>query len=83
MSELMKQYAVVGNGKNKEGKPYSKCMKIVELQGGRGCYLSAKDVIYLYSGTTGSGKSYHAVADIHYRMKKRKESNLFKTVSTL
>jgi len=29
-------------------------------------------MIYLYSGTPGSGKSYHAVADIFYRLKKRK-----------
>jgi len=29
-------------------------------------------MIYLYSGTPGSGKSYHAVADIYYRLKKRK-----------
>lgn len=47
MSEVMKQYAVVGNGLNKQGKPYSKCMKIVELREGKGSYLSANDVIYL------------------------------------
>lgn len=29
-------------------------------------------LIYLYSGTPGSGKSYHAVADIYYRLKKKK-----------
>jgi len=29
-------------------------------------------MIYLYSGTPGSGKSYHAVADIYYRLKKKK-----------
>ena len=29
-------------------------------------------MIYLYSGTPGSGKSYHATADIYYRLKKRK-----------
>jgi zona occludens toxin (predicted ATPase) len=29
-------------------------------------------MIYLYSGTPGSGKSYHAVADIYYRLRKRK-----------
>lgn len=29
-------------------------------------------MIYLYSGTPGSGKSYHAVADIYYRLKKKR-----------
>lgn len=29
-------------------------------------------MIYLYSGTPGSGKSYHSVADIFYRLKKKK-----------
>lgn len=29
-------------------------------------------MIYLYSGTPGSGKSYHVVADIYYRLKKKK-----------
>jgi hypothetical protein len=45
--EIMKEYAVVGNGKNDKGAPYSKCMKIVNLTDGKGAYLSAKDVIYL------------------------------------
>lgn len=29
-------------------------------------------MIYLYSGTPGSGKSYHAAADIYYRLKRNK-----------
>lgn len=32
-------------------------------------------MIWLYSGTPGSGKSYHAVADIYYRLKKKKGFN--------
>ena len=32
-------------------------------------------MIYLYSGTPGSGKSYHATSDIHFRLKKKKGFN--------
>lgn len=32
-------------------------------------------MIYLYSGTPGSGKSYHAAADIYYRLKRKGSRN--------
>ena len=33
------------------------------------------NMIYLYTGTPGSGKSYHACADIYYRLKRKKGNN--------
>lgn len=33
-------------------------------------------MIYLYTGTPGSGKSYHAAADIYYRLKKRTKNRV-------
>lgn len=33
-------------------------------------------MIYLYSGTPGSGKSYHAAADIYYRLRRAKKNRV-------
>lgn len=38
-------------------------------------------MIYLYSGTPGSGKSYHAAADIYYRLKRSKKTNRYRVIA--
>lgn len=38
-------------------------------------------MIYLYSGTPGSGKSYHAAADIYYRLHRGKKSNRYRVIA--
>ncbi|SCJ52485.1 Zonula occludens toxin [uncultured Eubacterium sp.] len=38
-------------------------------------------MIWLYSGTPGSGKSYHATADIYYRLKRRKGKRKNKVIA--
>lgn len=38
-------------------------------------------MIYLYSGTPGSGKSYHAAADIYYRLRRSKKTNRYRVIA--
>lgn len=38
-------------------------------------------MIYLYSGTPGSGKSYHAAADIYYRLHRNKKTNRYRVIA--
>jgi len=47
MEPVKIQYAVTGNGLDKNGNPYSKANKIVHTKDAKFAYLSNKDVIYL------------------------------------
>lgn len=38
-------------------------------------------MIYLYSGTPGSGKSYHAACDIYYRLRRAKKTNRYRVIA--